>query len=415
LLVTQGVRTNHPDIKSSLQKATVEFGTELLKFACFNIANTSDLGALEKLAIKYNLQPPDNPILEEFVYQNLDAWLERGIEMALDHGLIDYTDMNYIPVRKKLVRQSFDFVFVDEAQDLSILQLQQVLMGLNPQGRALFVGDRYQAIMAFAGANNASLEVIQAVTTATVFPLSVSYRCPKSHVELAKRIAPDIQASSSAIEGGIFWIHWDKVINWAKPKHLILSRFNANLTELFFDLLEQDLNCHLKTNVERFLIDLRALPNDEKQWELKLETLERERREQAHQKTGKDDESSLTSKLEYLTDHFATLRVYVSAARRKNISSTTALEEFVAAKHKFKDPPKDAVRLCTVHGAKGLEASRVFLLEPELFTKVVCRTPEAVEAEMCVQFVALTRSTKDLVLIQTRVNIGDFVQGSMQW
>lgn len=53
-----------------------------------------------------------------------------------------------------------------------------------------------------------------------------------------------------------------------------------------------------------------------------------------------------------------------------------------------------------MHGAKGREADRVFVLYPELMPAVYARTPEAAIGEACVQFVALTRAKKDLIFVE---------------
>ena len=56
--------------------------------------------------------------------------------------------------------------------------------------------------------------------------------------------------------------------------------------------------------------------------------------------------------------------------------------------------------LSTVHRAKGREANRVFILYPHLMPVEYAATPEAVQGEACVQFVALTRSKRDLIFVE---------------
>lgn len=54
----------------------------------------------------------------------------------------------------------------------------------------------------------------------------------------------------------------------------------------------------------------------------------------------------------------------------------------------------------TVHGANGREANRVFLLYPHLMPAVYAQTPEVVVGPACLQFVALTRSKRDLIFVE---------------
>ena len=61
--------------------------------------------------------------------------------------LIDYTDMIWIPVMKKLRLKTYDWVLVDECQDLSNMQRELFQMMMNPKnGKFIAVGDRKQAI-----------------------------------------------------------------------------------------------------------------------------------------------------------------------------------------------------------------------------------------------------------------------------
>jgi hypothetical protein len=65
--------------------------------------------------------------------------LRDGVTLALE-GLYDYTDMIYAPVAANLSpAQRFELECVDEAQDLSPIQLSFILRLPHPGGRLLFV------------------------------------------------------------------------------------------------------------------------------------------------------------------------------------------------------------------------------------------------------------------------------------
>ena len=120
------------------------------------------------------------------------------------HRIIDFGDMIYLPALCEAVRldQSADVVFVDELQDLDHLQRRMIL---RMTGRSVFVGvgDPKQAIFAWRGAAEDSMDLVRRATRATTLPLSICYRCPESHVRLARRYSPDIEAAPGAAAGAV--------------------------------------------------------------------------------------------------------------------------------------------------------------------------------------------------------------------
>src|SRR5690606_17362222 len=67
---------------------------------------------------------------------------------------------------------------------------------------------------------------------------------------------------------------------------------------------------------------------------------------------------------------------------------------------------KGSLVLSTIHRAKGQEADRVLLLHPELLPAPYARSLRALRGEACVQFVALTRAKRDLILVESTANEG---------
>jgi DNA helicase II / ATP-dependent DNA helicase PcrA len=92
------------------------------------------------------------------------------------------------------------------------------------------------------------------------------------------------------------------------------------------------------------------------------------------------------------------LRFLVKDLSRDQAPTLAALEERIA--RTFKEDETAGVVLSTVHRAKGREANRVLILYPELMPGAYAKTPEAIRGEECVQFVALTRSKRDLVFVE---------------
>src|SRR5690606_14195582 len=115
---------------------------------------------------------------------------------------ISFDDMIWLPyVHGWKPTHLYDRIFIDEAQDLSKARTELLLSYLKPDGRILAVGDEYQAIYKFAGAKENALSELCARLNAKRLPLSVSYRCPKKVVALAKEINKSIEHHESAKDG----------------------------------------------------------------------------------------------------------------------------------------------------------------------------------------------------------------------
>lgn len=112
-----------------------------------NIVNLCDYGRfflikgekeLKEIANKYGIVP----IHDEFdVTLRLLEWSKISIE---ETGEIDYTDMIYLPNVLNLRAFKYDFVIVDEAQDLSISQMNLFKKCIKQGSRFIAVGDDNQ-------------------------------------------------------------------------------------------------------------------------------------------------------------------------------------------------------------------------------------------------------------------------------
>lgn len=106
-------------------------------------------------------------------------------------------------------------------------------------GRLLFVGDPRQAIFGFAGASCDSYEQIKQHSKAVELPLSICYRCPKSHIKLVNKIFPEIpiEPSGDAPYGLIEQIEPDNAIH--EQNDLVICRRTAPLIGYCLKLIGQ--------------------------------------------------------------------------------------------------------------------------------------------------------------------------------
>jgi DNA helicase-2/ATP-dependent DNA helicase PcrA len=96
---------------------------------------------------------------------------------------ISFDDMLYLPAKLGLTPRTYDYIFVDETQDLNAAQIDLILKMRNPLARIIAVGDPRQAIYRWRGADMEALDKFKTGLSAKTLPMSVTYRCSKRVVE----------------------------------------------------------------------------------------------------------------------------------------------------------------------------------------------------------------------------------------
>jgi len=171
---------------------------------------------------------------EEFI-ANTQACLDLS---KAKHSILDFDDMIYFPNVFKLKFKKYDFILIDECQDLNNAQIQFVLQMCKKKTRIFAYLDPYQSIYGFRGANfnqvYASIKSLQP----KLLPLSVSYRCPTSVIKLAQKYVPEIEAAPGAKEGEVKYIKSNELFKIAKPGCFIISRTNAPMLKMSLSFIK---------------------------------------------------------------------------------------------------------------------------------------------------------------------------------
>lgn len=348
--------------------------------------------------------------MEPESYQETAGWdiesvcsvAERAMELAKKPdaaGRISFNDQLWLPVVMKWVRPWFELVVVDEAQDMNATQLLLAQRSCKPSGRIVLVGDPRQAIYAFRGADVNGMERLQNELKAKSFPLTTTYRCPKKVVELAKILVPDYQAATTAPEGTISDLLLDKVIDTAKPGDAIISRTNAPLMGVCLALLRQGVRAYIEgRDIGMTLLNIHkklAPAGDCKAYAIAADEWAAAR---IGKVTGEPDSDMYKAAIQTIVDQAETLKALA-------MESNTVSEIETRLNTLFDDSdknPRPAVVLSTVHKAKGLEWSRVFLVK-ETF-KAVDWSPRVCESNN-IGYVAITRAKSELVwLLPNKTN-----------
>ncbi|MFT2719055.1 UvrD-helicase domain-containing protein [Deinococcus sp. A31D244] len=316
-------------------------------------------------------------------------------------GLIDHTDMLWLPLHLGLGRGAVRTALVDEAQDLTPLRQAFVghVTGLRSKqpGRVILCGDPEQAIYAYAGADPQGLARMARELGAQEWPLSVSFRCARAVVGAARTVSDFITAAPGAPRGAVE--HLSAAALEVRPGEAVLCRLNAPLLRLALDLLARGVRVHLTgRDLAGRLLDVAgaALPPTFTRQEAddglsaylerQLEPLRRAGEQSARARRAAQDLRDLC-------------RCALLLARRVTRRGPARQEDLRTLLARLHAPPTaggdaGAVTLSTVHRAKGLEWTRVTVLHPELMPLGGGDPQE----ERCVQFVAFTRARHTLRL-----------------
>lgn len=331
----------------------------------------------------HDLTFPDNNKAAEFAIRILKLSNENT-------AVIDFDDMLYMNIMFNIVMDGYDYVFVDEAQDLNGIQLAILRKLTTPVTRFIFVGDSHQAIYGFRGAGSDSMDAIRREFVCVPLPLSVSYRCPTTVVEFAKRYVPQIEPAPGAPSGSVTTPSiWSA--NSLPPSSAVLCRNTKPLIALAYALMRdgrrvqvlgRDIGAGFKGLIKRAKATTIAQLRD-KLCKMRDFDVEKERNRKAFRKAAaiEDRYDSLLEVIASLPDD--------SAAK----VATDAVDALFAAQ-------PGAIQLATVHKAKGLEWNDVFILDFErLMPSQYASDGWQMQQEFNLIYVAVTRTRKNLSFI----------------
>ena len=296
----------------------------------------------------------------------------------------------------------YRFVLVDECQDLNESQKKLVQILAGKTGRIIAVGDPYQAVMGFAGADNNSYHNIVKSIKAIELPLSICYRCPISHIDLVKKEFPNIpiQPSPNAAQGMIKKIKSEKIFKYIQDKDMVIGRKTSPLVGLCIQLIGRGKKAVVKgkkigQQLSKEIDELTKLPNY--YWQVFSDCLKQYRAIKINQYQGLDKQEEL---VEIINDKLNAIEtVYQSNPQCQDI------EDLKFEIDKLFSDNEAPITLSTVHRAKGLEANRIFIWCPD-HLPLTWRDQQdwQYQQERNLLYVALTRSKSEL-----------FICGKCEW
>lgn len=331
----------------------------------------------ESLSVQFGI-----PVTPEEIDQARRVLRESNAEAT--KGTIDFNDQLYIPAVHKWKLDSFDVVLLDEAQDLSPLQHLLVSSALGVSGKVIICGDKHQAIYAWRGAHSNSMELLSQKYAAKEYSLTTSFRCAKKITEEARKIVPSIHSVPEAETGNV-----EKLDSWKLPdlykgggkSLVVLCRNNSPLIRLGFKLIKSNQPARF-ANKDYF----RGLQTVGRKLEEPLSAGVHSWKEGELQRAKNSSQKSL------IEDRAETLSIII-----ENTGCVTKAQLIDALEHLTRN--EDGITLSTIHGAKGLEWTKVFFLDPHLIPSKYAEQEWELEQERNLTYIGITRAKEYLTYI----------------
>ncbi|NJO95043.1 MAG: ATP-dependent helicase [Pleurocapsa sp. CRU_1_2] len=360
--------------------------------------------ALSELVSHYALDIDKQHLAQ--ISQRIDYLFRVGMDSAASEAVIDHTDMLWLPVVWQVNQMpGFKFaqrVMVDEAQDMSRLQLEFVLSLAHEQAKMLFVGDPAQSINGFCGADTDSFSNIQTRLQAQEFTLPVCYRCPKTHIELINKLCPEIpivprdNAPLGSIKVIKEWDLWSETKDsQIKPGDLVIARCSSSLVDLHLKMIVKGIPCNLvgsslQQDLLNLLEDIAEQTGFEYQKLAEFAQIYLKFKQSIYEQ---NDNGAIL--LLQLNDRIKAVEAIYNYFQSKSLAELAS-----SIKQLFGSEDDEAVLLSTIHRAKGMESERVYIAEP-LTLPLIWESQKQwqEQQEQNLLYVALSRSTKDLFLI----------------
>jgi superfamily I DNA/RNA helicase len=318
---------------------------------------------------------------------------------------IDYTDMVWLPnvLYLKPLGLLFDFIMVDECQDMNKAERELVLKCFKMGTRMMSVGDSSQMLYAFSGGDPESFNALKSIPNTKCLPLSISYRCGKSIVDFAKKIVPTIEAADNAVDGQVVK---NVSLDAVKDGDMILCRNNAPLVQIYNEFLKlgkksfirgKDIGNNLKSIVK-------STKQDELNADCKADGVFVRlyddlfvSRNKLMEKFGIDAETAMNSpQIQNKLDMINALEILAEGIKTSE-EIIEKIDEIFPKRDK-----KDGISLSTIHKAKGLEANNVFIACDSLMPSKSAKKDWEIRQEYNLMYVAYTRAKHILGFIDEK-------------
>ena len=326
---------------------------------------------------------------------------------------IDYTDMVWFPHVLNLspVGLLYDFIMVDECQDMNKAERGLVLMCRKPNTRLISVGDRNQMLYSFAGGDPDSFNALMSIPNTKCLPLSISYRCPRNVVDFAKQLVPTIEANeANTVEGKVLY---DVSLDDAEDGDMILCRNNAPLVQVYNEFLKLGKKAYIRgKDIGRNMKNvIKSTKQDKINADCKEDGLFVRLYDDLFVTRNKIMEKSAVDAKTAMKSPIIDAKLDMIKALEVLSEGLDTTEELMAKIDEIfpKRDRKDGIALSTVHKAKGLEARNVYIVCRSLMPSKSAKKDWEIQQEHNLMYVAYTRAKEKLGFVDEK----DFQQYDM--
>ena len=336
-------------------------------------------------------------------------------------GVIDFTDMLWITFNK-LKYDNWEVpywalytnIYCDEVQDFSNIQLNFLKFIKRTKGRYVFIGDFHQAIYNFAGANaQAFNQIPKMFAPVETFDLPICYRCAKSHLSRVNReYGIPILPCDDAPLGFVKTIDKNKISEYAKAGDMVISRKNKWIAEVVLDLARNGTPIFIEDKemvgaIKRQILSSKCtsvgalkkfLQKVISNYNKKLfEIVSKNVREGGHEEEHLEAVTETNSKIDNTSFLLEILEGYLE--HHASSDSVSKFSNFID-KLLNTTPSPNCVRLCSIHKAKGLEATNIFVLNEAKINYDFRNSKEQNIQEKNLSYIATTRAKEGLYLVK---------------
>ena len=335
---------------------------------------------------------------EKEVALDVLEWGKRNLSQ------IDYTDMIWLPnvLFCKPYGMLYDWIMVDEAQDLSTCQREIILKCRKINTRMVCVGDENQCIYAFSSANPESFKSLKMLPNTVSLPLSISYRCAKNIVDFANKLVPSIEANDDGRTGEI---KYDVSLDEVQDGDMVLCRNNAPLMQVYVDFIKQgkkcfirgkDIGLNLKNMVKRTGIAVlnKSLQEDGvfvRLYDMLFDMINEITTKYNVTYADAVESATISNRLDM-----------IKALEILSDDINTADDLIEKINSIFSDRKKGGISLSTIHKAKGLEADNVYIVCKSLMPSSKAKKDWEIRQEYNLMYVAYTRAKNVLGFVDEK-------------
>ena len=347
----------------------------------------------EDLSLYHSIDHPSSPDLEEMLVNIYESvWHDRKN--------FDFDDMKLVPIIDGLTMPKFDWIFFDEAQDGNLCDFELLKAVAHPGSRYVIVGDDEQAIYLFRGACSDSLDRAVELFSCESLGLTVCFRCPDSHIREAQKHSKKITGPvpNPRGEGILEWMEAEEFV--PKDGAYCLSRTTAVAVQECLRVIRTGRKASvLGREILDTLTDLIEKLVEEHHlsmtaWDdlLKFQSaLQEYGATEVHRLT----ELGYDSSAQQVQDRVETIDAFIEDS--KSIANIVDRLSSI-----FTDKEDDGILFMTIHKAKGLTHDIVYFLDEGNCPHSSAKTPQSLEQEDHLRFIALTRSTSELYIVRSR-------------